>query len=665
MCGIAGFITSAPNESSNAKAILARMTETLSHRGPDADGHFVDPGGRVALGHRRLAIIDLSEAGAQPMRSASGRFEMVYNGEVYGFGGMRDALAAEDVIFRGSSDTEVLLNGIERWGIEPTLQRATGMFAFAVFDRATNSIIFARDRLGKKPLYIGCRGRTTAFASELKAIRAHPDFSDLTPDRRSVALYLRYGYVPAPRSIYEGVVKFPAGHWAAIPVEASVSDPADILSCARPYWSLEEVIAKGRADPCTDAAQAIERVDEVLSQATAERLVSDVPVGAFLSGGIDSSLIVALMQEQASHRVSTYTVRFDDDAINEADAAAHIAKHLGTAHHELTASAADALALVSDMPAVFDEPFADPSQLPTLLISRLIRSDVTVALSGDGGDESFGGYQRYWAADTFERYSRFLPRAFFQAANGVPSARLDTAISMARGVLPARVGKQISTDRLKKLTRIAAEPSFRARYGQSFTMWSDHDLVPEARLGPTGPFEACNTTEMDDRVAEMMALDTSIYLPDDVLVKVDRASMAASLEVRSPLLDHRVVELAWSLPNNLRFDGRVGKLVLRRLLERRVPLALFDRPKQGFGIPIEDWIRGPLRDLAADAVSPERLSVLSVVDPDRAAAKFDEHVSGRRNWGRHLWTLIMLDAWQDTWLGTQDSNRHQRREAVC
>ncbi|CAM4163341.1 asparagine synthase (glutamine-hydrolyzing) [Palleronia rufa] len=649
MCGIAGFMESRSRDRGQARAIAGAMTAAIRHRGPDGDGHWIDPEGRVALGHRRLAIIDLSETGAQPMRSESGRFEIVYNGEIYGFAALRADLERQGAVFRGHSDTEALLAGIERYGVEKTLHKANGMFAFAVFDRQTRRVILARDRLGKKPLYVGVSGGSLCFASELKALRAHPAFAAPTTDRRARALYLRYGYVPAPHSIYEGVIKMPPGHWVELSVDAPPRGVQDVLDTAKRFWSFDAAVERGRSEPITDPREALERLDALLSRATAERLVSDVPVGAFLSGGIDSSLITAMMCEQASRTVSTYTIRFDDEDVNEADAAAKTAAFLGTAHTEMTATAADALALVPEMPDVFDEPLGDPSQLPTLLVSRLIRSEVTVALSGDGGDESFGGYNRYWAAQKLDKYLRYLPGGAFGAIQRFPDRHMERAVALAGAALPGRIGRQISSDRLKKLATIAAAPSFRARYDRSFTMWSDADLNADARLGASGPFETQDVSGLRSKVDQMMALDTAIYLPDDVLVKVDRASMAASLEVRSPLLDYNVVEFAWAMPRDLTLNAGVGKVALRKLLERRLPKELYDRPKKGFGIPVDAWIRGPLRDMVGDAVSPDSLARIGVLDPDCAVKKFSEHMAGSRNWGRHLWALTMLSTWQSRW----------------
>jgi asparagine synthase (glutamine-hydrolysing) len=650
MCGITGFVDYNGIDAPAAEARVRAMNDAIAHRGPDGEGVWVNETGHVAIAQRRLAIIDLSETGRQPMTSPGGRYEIVFNGEIYGFQSLRLELEALGASFRGHSDTEVLLAAIEQWDVAAALTKVGGMFAFALVDRAENRIIFARDRIGKKPLYIGLNDNVLTFGSELKALRAHPSQYAPSLNLRSVGAYVRYGYVPAPETIYDGIIKLPAGSWAELSLDAPPGSVDDVLTAASPFWRPYDVAADGVRDVIRDESAAIDLLDERICTATRERLVSDVPVGAFLSGGIDSSLVTAVMQEVSTEKARTFTIRFDETETNEADFAAAIASHLDTQHTEVTATPDAALDMFADMPEVFDEPFADPSQIPTLLLSRLTREHVTVALSGDGGDESFAGYKRYQNMLLFEKIANKAPSALFAGLEGMPTPAYGAALAVGKSLLPKSLQQDASAHRMKALAHVLAEPDFRGRYNTFFSLWDRPEaLIPALDAAPC-PFLDANVPAGFDAVQEMMFLDTVIYLPDDVLVKVDRASMAVGLEMRSPLLDHRVIEAAWRAPSSLRLKGRSGKIALRRLLEKRVPLDLFDRPKQGFGIPVNDWLRGPLKERASQLLSSSHAKSVGLFDPSMITHRWSEHLSGERNWGAHLWTLIMFYLWHERWM---------------
>ena len=650
MCGIAGFINYRPGGQAPAGAVLQSMIDSLVHRGPDAEGTWVDDEGRVALGHRRLSIIDLSEAGAQPMTSASGRYSIVFNGEIYGFLETRRELEQAGVGFRGHSDTEVLLAAIERDGIERAIANSPGMFAIAIFDRKTREITFVRDRLGKKPLYIGVGQKGLAFGSELKALLAHPEFKSPSINQEALGLYVRYGYVPSPRSIFDGVIKLPPGSWLTVSVDRAPDTSLDLLRSAKTYWTAHDTVTQGMSTRIADEDEALDAFERTLDQAIQERLVSDVPLGVFLSGGIDSSLIAAKTEALTRQKPRTLTIRFGEDRFNEADFAADIARHLGTRHLELTLTPQAALDAVQEMPKVFDEPLADPSQLPTLLVSRLAREHVTVVLSGDGGDEILGGYGRYAMMMKMEGMARRVPSFLPKLAGAAPAGLLDAGMRLVGQALPQGMREQVSGDRVSKLAEVLRHDSFRERYREFISQWHPEDLLQNAGDEARCAYGSEAVPANLDPIATLMYLDTVAYLPDDVLVKVDRASMAASLEVRSPLLDHRVLAMAWRMPESLRVSsGGVGKVALRRILAKYVPTQLFDRPKQGFSVPLNDWLRGPLREFAGDMLSSDRIARAGLFDQRIVQRRWAEHQSGRRNWGQHLWTLIMFELWKDHW----------------
>ena len=660
MCGISGFIDFEPRGRDWAGTVLTRMTDAIRHRGPDAAGYWYDPEARICLGHRRLSIIDLSPAGAQPMTSASGRYTIIFNGEIYGFRRLRVELEARGAIFRGHSDTEVLLVAVEAYGFEGTLARITGMFAFALYDNVARCVFLARDRLGKKPLYIGVSRDTIAFASELKSLRAHPAFAAPELNFGAVTLFARYNYVPAPYSIYSNIFKLSPGSWIAVPIDDRPGPVEVVMKKVTAYWSAYDIAQGGAAERFANEAEALDHLDQALKTAVQDRMVSDVPIGAFLSGGIDSSLVTALMREISGSDVKTYTIRFTEKEFNEADAAAAIAYHLQTSHTEITASPKMALDLIGRLPEVYDEPFADPSQIPTLLVSMLAREKVTVALSGDGGDELFGGYARYVRMQSFDQLSKKLPTFAIRAIEAMPIRLLDTVLKLSRRLVPHSLRGEISADRVKKLMEILRHRDFNQRYREFVSQWkAPADIV----LGGYEPSTAMSPPRVPlefGHVEHMMFLDTITYLPDDILAKVDRASMSVGLEMRAPLLDHRIVEIAWRLPRSLCLANGIGKIALRRLLARRVPEALFDRPKQGFGVPVNEWLRGPLRSWATDLLSPARLRRDGIFEAATIETHLKEHLSGDRNWGPHLWTILMFNTWSDRWRGEQPSH-HPRQ----
>lgn len=640
MCGLAGFIDGAADAGENAlRARVAAMADRLAHRGPDDADTWVDAAAGVALGFRRLSIIDLSPAGRQPMVSANGRLVVAYNGEIYNFRELRAELEARGCRFRGHSDTEVMLEGFAEWGVAATVERLIGMFAIALWDREARSLTLVRDRLGIKPLYWARFGRLMLFGSELKALRAHPGW---TPeiDRDALAAYLRHNYVPAPHGIYRGVHKLEPGRMLVLRPDA---DPE--IGC---YWDMRAVARAGRSEPLDiDDAEALRRLEALLGDAVARRMVADVPLGAFLSGGVDSSTVVALMQAHGDRPVQTYTIGFHERDHDESAHARAVARHLGTAHTELRAEPQDALDVIPMLPEMFDEPFADSSQIPTFLVSRLTRRHVTVALSGDGGDEVFGGYNRYFWAESLRRGAGWAPPAARRAAaallTGIPPAAWDRIFA----VTPRRLRLPQAGDKIAKFAGVLEAEDADAMYRQLVTHWDRPDrLVPGSRE-PRGPlWDRRLRHELPGLVERMQFLDTVTYLPDDILTKVDRASMAVGLEARVPCLDHRVVELAWRLPRRMKLRDGQGKWLLRQLLYKHVPKELIERPKQGFAVPVGQWLRGPLRDWAETLLAAPALAEDDLLDPAPIRRCWAEHLSGRRNWQHRLWGVLMLQAWR-------------------
>jgi asparagine synthase (glutamine-hydrolysing) len=638
MCGVAGLWSNRAPE----PALLARMAGSLVHRGPDDDGVWVDGEAGIGFAHSRLAIVDLSPHGHQPMHSADGRVVLSYNGEIYNHREMRAALDSEArtpaVGWRGHSDTETLVEAIAAWGLEPALERSVGMFAFALWDRGARTLSLARDRFGEKPLYYGWAGRDFVFASELKAIRAHPDF-DATIDRRALAAFASRTNIPAPLSIYRNIWKLEPG---CILTLADLT-PFDAPSAAniRRYWTYEQVVRAGLADPFATEAEALTALEQALATAIDGQSVADVPVGAFLSGGIDSSAVTAFYQERSTHAVRTYTIGFDEAGYNEADDARAVAKQLGTIHHEQIVTAAEARDVIPLLPTIYDEPFADSSQIPTFIVSRFARSDVTVALTGDGGDELFAGYNRHVSAPAMWNAIRRVPRPLRAVASATLGKLPSGLWSAAANALPGRTAPNLGAKLHKALATAGHARDFHDIYNDFLDEWAGQGSPV---IGAGEGLEVVKSTISDPTVATMLR-DATGYLPDDILTKVDRASMAVSLETRVPFLDHRLAGVAARIPLSMKVSGGKGKQILRKALFARAPQALFDRPKAGFAVPVGQWIKGPLRDWAEGLLSERRLAEEGWFDAGIVRARWADHLSGRRDSTAAIWSILMFQAW--------------------
>ncbi len=643
MCGIAGVVDfSAQTSGDNLKRIVETMADTLRHRGPDSNGSWADPTSAVALAHRRLAIIDLSAAGHQPMISLCQRYVISYNGEVYNFRELREQLRHLGHSFTGGSDTEVILAAIVEWGVKEAVQKFVGMFAFAVWDNREKVLYLVRDRLGIKPLFYGHAGRSFVFGSELQSLTAHPDFQK-SIDRDSLALFLGYSYVPCPRSIYCGISKLPPGSILRVAGDGSSTR-------METYWSLSEIAAQGSETPFTGNLQeATDELEKLLALSIKQRMVADVPLGVFLSGGIDSSTVCALMQSQSGQPIKSYAIGYHDKKFDESSHAEAVARHLGTDHTTFTLSPDDALAIVPRLGKMFDEPFADVSQIPTYLISELARQDTTVVLTGDGGDEIFGGYTRHLWSHKIARLSQAMPswskKAVYQSITSVDPGTWDHWL----GYLPKAYRKTRAGSKMHRFASLLNARSAGDVYQQTMLRWPDaHLLVPGSNFQSTLVDRENEWPTSLDSTGQLMYLDAMTYLPDDCLVKVDRASMAASLEARVPLIDHRVVEFAWKLPMQHKISKGVGKKVLREVLHRHVPSPLFERPKMGFDVPVSDWLRGPLKAWADDLLDLTRLSNQGLLNPQPIREKWAEHLSGQRDWSFQLWNVLMFQAWMDS-----------------
>lgn len=629
MCGLAGFFSPDGFRAEDGSATVERMAALLRHRGPDDHGAWCDAEAGIALGHRRLSIIELSRAGAQPMRSACGRYVISFNGEIYNHLDLRKTLsgAGADIRWRGQSDTETLLAALSRWGVERALRECCGMFAFALWDRDRHELVLARDRMGEKPLYYGWQGRSFLFASELKAFRAHPDFESRV-DRIALASYFKRHCITAPRSIYRGISNLLPGTY----VRLRTAGPAGPVIEESTYWSLLEVAERGiaaRTEP--GESEAVDVLDASLRAAVLRQTIADVPLGAFLSGGIDSTLIVALLQDQSSRPVKTFTIGFDEPDFDEAPYARAIAAHLGTEHTELEVRPQDAMDVIPGLPSLYDEPFGDSSAVPTFLVCRLARSQVTVALSGDGGDELFGGYTRYHKCEQIRSNVIRLPYALRRP--------LGAGLVRASGLAPAtRMGWRAS--RLGHYLRAANDAAL-----YDVQVSQRHDEGRLVRVRGHGN-EAWGRSVSGGQLLDVMMLsDGMTYLPADILTKVDRASMAVSLESRVPMLDHHVVEHAWRLPLALKVRNGRGKWILRQVLRRYVPDRLIERPKKGFGVPVGQWLRGPLRPWAEDLIDQRRVREEGYLDPQRVRSEWNRHLQGDAPSDDRIWPLLVFQQW--------------------
>ncbi len=644
MCGLTGLWQSVP-AAEQLREGVATMTRALAHRGPDDEGLWFDDSCGIGLGHRRLSIFDVSPLGHQPMRSSSGRWTLVFNGEIYNFLELRTELERLGHAFQSRSDTEVLLAAIEQWGVEEALMRSVGMFAIAAFDSVAEKLWLGRDRLGKKPLYWGNIGGGLAFASELHSFRAAFP-AELATDRDSWALYARFGFLPEPFTIYEGIRKLSAGCLLAVG-RADLQAPLEVVE--RAFWKLDDVAERGlvtRVHERSDVAQ-LDELHDLLRDAVRLRAQSDVPIGAFLSGGIDSSLVVALMQEQCTSPIRTFSVGFSEKEFDESLAASEIAARLGTQHTTFLARPEDLLALVAQLPEVYDEPFADSSQLPTLLVSRLAREHVTVALTGDGGDELFAGYNRHvWA----NRLKFSLPRSWARGLTLLPSERWTALVDALNPLLPSRLRVRQAGEKIHKLSRLAGTQTPQERHVALATQWfPDEHVVPGGALRRTraelGLLLSADARSVVHPVERALWFDTVQGLPGDMLVKVDRATMSVGLEARQPLLDHRLVEMSWRMPMHLKLRDGVGKWALREILARYLPRQVFERPKQGFAVPLAQWLRGPLREWADDLLSPRALAETGIFDASLVRREWAAHLARHKNVEHRLWVVLMAQAW--------------------
>jgi asparagine synthase (glutamine-hydrolysing) len=646
MCGIAGFWKIKEINKEFLTDTVTKMSEALNYRGPDDSGIYVDDKNGIALGHRRLSILDLSPKGHQPMESFSGRYVIVYNGEVYNFLELKTELGNNSgVKFKSDSDTEVILAGMEVWGIENTIKKMNGMFAFALWDKKEKKLCIARDRAGIKPVYFGVQNDILFFASELKALRVN-DFFKKEIDADALASFFRFNYIPAPYSIYKNIKKLKPAHYAVIDSSLNVN-----IHC---YWDIKKITEEGAIyDYKLSEKEAISDLETLLLDSVKKMMVADVPLGAFLSGGIDSTTVTALMQKQSSVPVKTFTIGFDDNDYNEAKYAKDIANYLGTEHMELYVTPKEAQNVIPKLPDIYDEPFSDSSQIPTFLVSQLTKKYVTVSLSGDGGDELFGGYTRYFMANNIRKRISVLPHF-----SRIMLAKIITLLSpeawniflkKIEHIFPAKYRQTLYGDKLYKLANILNSKNPDEIYkGLVSHFNAQENLV----LGSKEPL-----TVLDDKSVEfvdfndrMMFYDLITYLPDDILTKVDRASMSVSLEARVPLLDHRVVEFSKTIPLSFKIRDGKGKWILRQVLNNYVPKKMLDRPKMGFGIPIGDWLRGPLKDWADDLLNENKIKNDGLLNYKPIKELWSEHLNGKRNWQYHLWDVLMFQAWKERWM---------------
>lgn len=639
MCGITGFWQH--NETIDLEQTIQGMSNTLLHRGPDDGGIWTDENVSIALGQRRLAIVDLSPEGHQPMLSANGRYVMVFNGEIYNFQEIRKDLDSLGHKFRGHSDTEVMLASFCQWGIENSVKKFVGMFAFGLWDRQDRKLYLGRDRLGEKPLYYGWLNNSFVFASELKALKPHPQWQGEI-NRDAITLFLRHNYIPEPYSIYQNIYKLTPGTLLTLNAPHLKTEP-------KPYWSVKNAVESGLNNPFRGTeTEAIEALDQLLRKTISQQMIADVPLGAFLSGGIDSSTVVALMQTQSNQPVKTFSIGFEEDAYNEAQHAKAVAKHLGTDHTELYVTPTEAMAVIPKLPSLYDEPFSDSSQIPTFLVSQLARNHVTVSLSGDGGDELFGGYNRYfWGNSIWQKFGWIPSNLRKLAGNTLTSLSpqtWDQLFTQLKPILPKQLQQRLPGDKIHKLADIISVTDSQSLYQRLVSHWKNPESLV---IASSEPSTALSNPQLNlaNFTQQMMYLDSMTYLPGDILTKVDRAAMGVSLESRVPFLDHRVVEFAWTIPLSMKIRNNQGKWLLKQVLSQYVPQNIIDRPKMGFGVPIDCWLREDLKDWAESLLDEYRLKKEGFFDPQPIRQKWDEHLSGQRNWSYYLWDVIMFQAW--------------------
>lgn len=639
MCGIAGFWDPSSSREDELEPIARSMVSVLRHRGPDDEGVWVDESASLALAHRRLAILDLSSEGHQPMHSRNQRYRLVFNGELYNFKSLRNELEQRGHGFRGHSDTEVMLAAICEWGLFAALDRFVGMFAFALWDRRERRLHLARDRSGEKPLYYGWTEGVFVFGSELKALRVHPRWCGEI-NRGALALLTRYGYIPTPYCIYDNIYKLPPAGVLTLTEETIRSRQNTEPEC---YWSAQRVAEEGATNPLSGShEEASEQLRELLSRSVRQQMVADVPVGAFLSGGIDSSLVVAVMQSQSSRPIKTFSIGFHQESFNEAPSAKAVARHIGTEHTELYVQDGDLLQVIPRLPGVYDEPLADPSAVPTILLCQLAATQVKVSLSGDGGDELFGGYSHYRKSESIWRMIRLIPGLVRRPLARCLSSGAEAGLASGYAVN----GMRHLLCRASNLAHVLPLPCERSLYRE---MMSRNRKPHEWLSDPEAPETLIETASIWDQVSvplqRMTCLDFRSYLPDDILTKVDRAAMSVSLETRIPLLDHRIIEFAFHLPVSLKQRDKQGKWLLRQILYQYVPRALVDRPKRGFAAPIGDWLRGPLREWAEHLLGDDVLHQEGFFDAQVVQRRWREHLNQQRDWSYGLWHILMFQAW--------------------
>lgn len=645
MCGFVGIMTR--NKSLLDYNFINNMTNSIDHRGPDDSGFWSNKTAGISLGHRRLAILDLTSAGHQPMHSPSKRYVLVFNGEIYNHGEIRSQLGRHSWI--GTSDTETLLTAIERWGIRKTIELCVGMFAFAIWDNSEEELILGRDRMGEKPIYYGWQnnGKNSCFlfSSELKALKNHPSFMPKV-DRKALSLFIQYSYVPTPHSIYQDVFKLKPGHLLRV----SLSKRSPVIE---QYWSFIKIAKSSITSKFYETENnVVNKLESLLKSVIKQKMVADVPVGAFLSGGVDSSIITAIMQSQSNTPINTFTVGFSEEIYNEAMYAKTIANHLGTKHTELYITPQQALEVIPNLPSLYCEPFADSSQIPTFLVSKLAKEKVTVAVTGDAGDELFGGYNRYTLTKEFWgkiSNSPFWARSLIASTMSSLSPNAWNIIANSiNSIIPKSLRLNNPGEKIHKAAKVMTNKEFDDFYLSLVTHCKPKEIViGNYEENPVLNYKKSDFKLFDD-VEKMMMIDTMTYLPDDILVKVDRASMAVSLESRIPFLDHRIVDFAWRIPQSMKINNNKSKWILRQILQKYVPQNLIERPKMGFSVPIDSWLRGPLRDWAESLLDENRLKHDGFFHPEPIRSKWQEHLSGRKNWQHFLWNVLMFQSWLNT-----------------